>query len=374
MDISVFFTQGVSLRDWENIGMLEREVALYRRLTEKGIGCGFVTYGGRGDLQFASHLSGIQINCNRWGLPADVYKKFLNIIHAGHLRKTDVIKSNQIRGADAALSAAKRFGKPFIARCGYLHSEFTERQFGLDSAEAKSAQTLEGDVFRGADRVVVTTAAMRERIIQDYGLDDARVRVIPNYVDTDLFRPEPPVAGSEKNKSRKSLCFIGRLTDQKNLFVLFDALGGLDLEITIIGEGEQRDALERKASALKIKARFLGNLSHTELPEWINRSDIFILPSKYEGHPKTLLEAMSCGKPVIGTDVSGIRELIHHRETGYICPPTAEGIREAVEEISRNQDLAAHMGMKARTFIEENFSLDRTISLEKEILEEVAAG
>ena len=66
MDLTLYFTRGVSLRTWEQAGMLAREVALYRRLAEKGAGVRFVTYGGCGE---AARVSGIEVLCNRWGLP-----------------------------------------------------------------------------------------------------------------------------------------------------------------------------------------------------------------------------------------------------------------------------------------------------------------
>ena len=74
-----------------------------------------------------------------------------------------VVKSNQVQGADTALAAARLRNKPFIARCGYLPSDNIEREHGADSPQAIQAEGLERLVFSQADRVVVTTAAIRER-------------------------------------------------------------------------------------------------------------------------------------------------------------------------------------------------------------------
>ncbi|MDX6477552.1 MAG: hypothetical protein QOG29_139, partial [Gaiellaceae bacterium] len=100
-----------------------------------------------------------------------------------------VVKSNQIEGAEVALRAARRWRKKFIARCGYLLSDFSLRRYGAGSPETERARALERKVFSEADCGVVTTDAMREFVLDQYGVDEERIRVIPNYVDTEAFKP-----------------------------------------------------------------------------------------------------------------------------------------------------------------------------------------
>jgi glycosyltransferase involved in cell wall biosynthesis len=101
---------------------------------------------------------------------------------------------------------------------------------------------------------------------------------------------------------------------------------------------------------------------------------MFILPSHYEGHPKTLLEAMSCGLPVVGTDVPGIRELIVHGETGYLCDPSSQGIRAAIGELLWNKDLRKRIGTNAREYVVENVSLSKIVDKELALLREVSGS
>ena len=98
---------------------------------------------------------------------------------------------------------------------------------------------------------------------------------------------------------------------------------------------------------------------------------MFILPSLYEGHPKALLEAMACSRPVIGTDVIGIRELIRHRETGYLCGTSPEEIRAAIQDVLSDADLRNHMGHNAQEFVLEHFALERVVEMELALLSEV---
>ena len=219
-------------------------------------------------------------------------------------------------------------------------------------------QRMEASVFRSADRVVVTTPAMRQTIIERYKVEPDRIRIIPNYVETERFKPSPD------NRQPNLLCFVGRLHEEKNISALLDAIRGLDVELHIIGGGSLQKQLIAKAQGVQAKVRFLGNVPNAELPEYLNRSSLFILPSHIEHHPKALLEAMSCGLPVIGTNVPGIREVIRHRDTGYLCNTPPEDIRAAIREVLGDPGLCIQMGTNARNFIVESCALKKVKEME----------
>lgn len=359
----LFFTRNTSLRTWEETGTFDREVALYQRLQEKGIQVTFVTSGDAGDLQFTDRIPSIRIICNRWGLPRQYYERLLTSVAPMFWHRNTVIKSNQLKGAEIALKAAERFGFSFIARCGYLHSGIMAHQHGTDSPELLKAQALEKKVFSGANHVVVTTPAIRQTIIQNYQIKEEVITVIPNYVDTKTFRPTP---SSPKAKTR--ICFVGRLSEEKNLIALFNAIRNLNVELFIIGNGVLKEQLKQKAKDDHLSVRFLGTISNNELPHVLHTVNLFILPSLYEGHPKVLLEAMACGLPVIGADVTGIRELISHKENGYLCGTSPEKIRTAIQAVLEDEGLRTKMGRNARAFIQKNFSLERIAEMELTLL------
>lgn len=354
---------------WSEIGMFEREVALYKALQPYLGGVSFVTYGDRNDLKYKETLRGIQILCNRWGFPNRFYCWLLMNFYPLFWKKATIVKSNQIQGADIALKAARRAGKKFIARCGYLYSYVIEQKYGENSHQAFNAHFLEQNIFSEADQIVVTTFFIRQIIIERYKIKSEKIIVIPNYVLTDLFYPD-----QKRGDSRNRICFVGRLDKEKNLFALLKAVKGLNLELVIVGSGPLRKELEEKAHKNGISVQFWGNIPHRQLPQILNSSDLFILPSLYEGHPKALLEAMACGLPVIGTDVPGIRELITHRETGYLSGTSPEEIREAIKEVLADRPLRERMGRNAREFIVENFSLERILRMELELLQELVEG
>lgn len=363
---ALFFTRNMTLDHWAKSGMLTREIALYRRLIQRGIGVTFVTYGSQKDMAYRDQLSGMNLVCNRWRLPNSLYIHFLyNFLHL-FLPKTVVMKSNQVLGADLAMRIARRFRRPFIARCGYLHAEFIEREYGKDSLKALEAQTLERAVFTGADRIVVTTSQMQQKIISDYKLPQNKIQVIPNYVDTDLFCPNLQIP-----RIPNRVCFVGRLEPQKNLIALMEACADIEIELYIVGSGSQEKMLKDQAARLSLICHFLGNLPNERLPDFFNSATVFILPSLYEGHPKALLEAMSCGLPVIGTDVPGICEVLQHRETGFLCGTTPHEINAALREVLGDLSLQQRLGAGARQMVLDMFALDRIVDLEINLLQEL---
>ena len=346
--------------------MLEREVALYRALRPHLGGISFITYGGAGDLRYAAGLDGIQVLCNRWNMPARLYRQVLPFIHRLPLLRSDVLKTNQTKGAEVALLAKRLYGKKMVARCGYMWSEHAARRSGEASAEASAARQIEERAFRDADRVVVTTAMMKEMAERTYGLPASKVQVIPNYVCTDLFQPRPEM------HHPRTVCFVGRLEPQKNPLALMDGLAGLDVRLIMIGKGYLRAALERRARTLGLNVDFIQRVPHIHLSDHMNRAAVFVLPSHYEGHPKTLLEAMSCGLPVVGANAPGIHELIRHGETGYLCGTDPASIRAAIHEVLGNPRLQAELGRNARQYVVENFSLERVVGMELALLQEIA--
>lgn len=366
MHLVLFFTRGVSLSTWASVGSLERELAIYLRLQAKGIKVSFITFGGRDEWQYRERLQGIEILCNRWGLPAQWYQRLLPVLHARALSRAAVIKTNQTNGADLALRAARIWRKPLVARCGFMWSEFARR--AGDRRQMETAQRIEKQVFEKAARVLVTTPAMKAYIAAHYpAVAENHVRVFPNYVLTDVFMP-----GAVQPDSNR-ICYVGRLHEQKNLGALVQACEGLGVELHLVGEGHLDAALQAQAARLGVRLVLHGNLPHSELPALIRGSAIFALVSHYEGHPKALLEAMSCGAAVLAADAPGIRQEISHGETGWLVGTEAASIRAGLRHLLSNPALREELGANARRYVLENYALDRVVEMEYALYQEILA-
>jgi glycosyltransferase involved in cell wall biosynthesis len=356
--LALFFTRGVSLETWYKIGLFEREMALYRRLQRNGIRVTLITYGTAADRTYRELIPGMRILCNRWNLSTAAYEKWLPLLHVLQLFTINIIKTNQTAGADLALRTARLLRKPLIARCGYMWSEFAGHRDGPDADETQRAQKTEALVFSSARRIVVTTEIMAKNIGQRFPALQERITIIPNYVDADLFVPEPG------QKLQSEAIFIGRIAAQKNVASLLEAVASLNIRLTIIGEGEEREKLLQRYGDVNGRVRWVNFMPHQEIPRYLNSARLFILPSYYEGHPKALIEAMACGMPVIGTRAPGIQELIRHGETGWLCDTDSASIRQALLKLLGDSELCAHLGNNARAFVVRNFSLDRIVQQE----------
>lgn len=364
----LFFTDGVSLATWEKGGMLEREAALYRALRPRMAGVTFVTYGGPEDLAFSPQLDGIDVICNRWRLSGGWYLRLLPLLCRWRSRGKTILKSNQTFGADKAMAVARKLDAPFVARCGYPYANFTSRMHEPDGPEVADAINLERKVFSGADHVIMTTAGMKEAAVSAYGLPENRVSIFPNYVATDQFTPN-----SEVPKIRRRIVFIGRLEDQKNPVALLRAIEGLDVELIMVGDSDRRPDLEKQAAVKGLNVQFLGNVPHSRLPSILQTAEAFVLPSLFEGHPKTLLEAMACGLPVIGADSPGIREVIDDGVTGLLCRTDSTSIAKAIQTVLGDDALRARLGAAAREQILGENALERIVDMEFDLLSGLAA-
>ncbi|MEW5871403.1 MAG: glycosyltransferase family 4 protein [Chloroflexota bacterium] len=364
----LFLSRATPLSKWERTGILERELAIYQRLSARLRSVSIVTSGGAEELHYQELLGEIRLLYNRWGLSPNAYSLLAPILHGPALRQASVYKSNQLDGAWTAVIAGAIHRRPVIVRAGYLWAELI-RQEGKSRLRAALTSRLQAFSLRSAQTIFLTTEAMRQSVAGNYAIAASKIKVIPNYVDCQVFRPLPEVTSQEER-----ICYVGRLEPVKNLDVLIEALAGLPgISLVLIGEGQQRPELERLAQARQVDVQFQGALPQAQIPLEINRSQVFVLPSKSEGHPKALIEAMACGAAVIGTEATGIRELIRHGETGWLCQPEPGSLRQATQQVLADPGLRRRLGDNARQYILEHFALEKVVEMELQAILEACA-
>jgi len=350
--LAVFFTAGVSLKTWHDIGMIDREVALYNELAKYFREIYFFTYGENEEVFFSTHLAdNIKIVPKKRVSGDLLYSLLIPFIHRKILKNVNILKTNQMMGAWSAVLAKLIYRKRLVVRTGYMLSiHFAKRN--PKSKRKWLMKSIERLSYKLANAIITTSQANFEYVERNYHPHRSHI-LIPNYVETDIFRP------MDVAKRKGSICFVGRLTQQKNLFALLEALEGLPYTLSIIGSGEQGEQVKGFARKKQVKANFLGNVPNHELPEILNQHELFILPSLWEGMPKTLLEAMSCGLPVIGTNIDGIREVIKHGENGILCDTDSGSIRQAIMSLMEKEKFKKRIGINARKTIEERFCLGK---------------
>jgi glycosyltransferase involved in cell wall biosynthesis len=359
--LMLFLSRATSLERWNQLGILEREIKYYRELSNHLGGLSLVTSGGQEDLQYRSQLGKMELLYNKWGLPANIYSILSVFLHWPALKTADVFKTNQLDGSWTAVLAGMLHHKPVIVRAGYLWSQFFQLGEGK-GIKSRIIQALQTITLKRSTAIFVTTETMGRELKQDFPFLANKIHIIPNYVDLELFKPD-----KSRLSKRGRICFVGRLNPQKNLTHLLLALSEIpDCSLIVVGDGGQRVELEKLAHERGVDVQFSGVVPHSNLPGIIKSCQIFILPSLYEGHPKALVEAMACGVPVIGTNVPGIKELILHGQTGMLCSPEIESIRETLKDLLANQEIQQQLGENACRYVTEYFSLPKVLEMEIE--------
>jgi glycosyltransferase involved in cell wall biosynthesis len=206
---------------------------------------------------------------------------------------------------------------------------------------------------RGSFQRTAATVVQTEREVAKVARYGGRAQRIPNAVDTRLFRP----GADEPTDSDPVILCVGRLLDvQKRISDVIRALALMPApwRLEIAGTGPDRRALEQLVAELGVSVRvsFLGFVAdHQARRDLYRRASVLALPSAYEGLPMVLLEAMSCGTPVVGSDIAAIAEVVAAGKTGLLVPVgaperLAAALREAVArraELGRSARAAALM-------------------------------
>jgi rhamnosyl/mannosyltransferase len=233
-----------------------------------------------------------------------------------------------------------------------------------------------------AARIVVTSPRMIDvaRELQPFR---EKCVVIPLAIDPDQHRTtpalEPRIAAWRNGSDAPLVAFVGRLVPYKGIEVLLHALAPVEeARAVIVGEGPLKPSLEDLSRQLGIgeRVQFAGNVDPHELSAIYNACDLFVLPSitRAEAFGVVQLEAMSCAKPVICTDLpSGVPWVNQHGVTGLVVPPRDAGaLAGAIRTLIGDADARRKMGAAARARVVAEFSIERMIQQTTSLYHEVA--
>jgi glycosyltransferase involved in cell wall biosynthesis len=224
-------------------------------------------------------------------------------------------------------------------------------------------------IWRNASAVVANSRGLRQ-LAQAF---DSRfeISIIPNGIDLDSYK------SAGRNWTFPRLLSAGRIVHQKGLDLAMRALGGLrelQWEWYIAGDGPQVPMLQALADELGIRDRvfFLGWQSREQLLKCYQEANIFLFPSRHEGMPNALLEAMASGLPVVASCIAGNEELVLNGETGYLVPSEdIERLQAALKKILSDAAAREHMGAASRQRVEANYSWESTAQQYALLLEKV---
>ncbi len=240
--------------------------------------------------------------------------------------------------------------------------------------------------FAAAAAVHCVSAAVRAELPR-YGLDPARVRLIPTAVDPNVFRP---AARADPRDGPLRIVGIGWMKWLKGfgyaveavaelrragVTATLDVLGGAPAHSS--GESSDRPQVLHTIDELGLgpHVRLHGHVSSSEVLAQLRRADVLLHTSLSEGLPTVVLEAMACEVPVVVTDCGGVRELVTDGVEGFVVPPRGPGrTAAALAELSRDAELRRRMGRAGRARVLEAFTLDRQINAFIDLYDELTPG
>lgn len=357
--VVLLFSRGSSIQGWKKSGTLERDLLLYRRLKQNGISTDLMTYGlTKTENTFVSDFSiygkSRPKGNNRYGF-------MLSIHHYKALSTCSVLKTHQIEGSIFAVLAKWIFRKPLIVRCGYLPSVFRKKN-GESLQRRLLANIEEWVAFVFADQICIPSKMEADHIIAKYKIRRSKVSVMPNWVDCDVFRPMPEI---EKIPGR--VCFVARFEDQKQPLEVIEALrDSTDVELVFIGGGSLAEEIRDKAREYNLSCSVLDRVNNEQLPKELCQSMVYVLPTKYEGgSPKTLLEAMACGVPVVSTNAFGVDSVFKNRIHGVkVGPHDIEAFGSSIKSLLADKTKRDTYGRNGRDHVKANYSINSAVQRE----------
>jgi glycosyltransferase involved in cell wall biosynthesis len=270
----------------------------------------------------------------------------------------------------AAALLSRRLNIPFVVT---IHGLDVFNTCFLGGIPAAWRRKVSVDVYRAARTVICISGKVQE-ILKTGTPAETCSTIVYNGVNPSLFAPNPLVwgRGSAPSKPAASvetgnpeILIVGNLQRSKGHELVLRALGNLrpsfpQLRCRIIGEGPDRAQFEALVRDLDIgqQVQFAGRQSRSEVAVAMRRCSVFVLPSRNEGLGCVYLEAMSCGKPVIGCRGQGIDEVIEHGKNGWLIP--VDGLDQLIQGLStllRSPDMCTRIGTAARQTILEKLTL-----------------
>lgn len=212
-----------------------------------------------------------------------------------------------------------------------------------------------------ASDIIADSTAVKGMLLSEFSLSSSDVHVVPIAgVDMETYRPK----GSHSESEKVTVGTLGTLTKQKNHEVvleiaeIFESSG---VEFVVAGDGPRREELELTVSKRNIdNIRFEGYVQ--EPWRFLQSLDVYFQPSLYEGLCITVIEAMACGLPVVGSDVGGISQTVEHGRTGFIAnPEDIDSFTDYLRKLISDPELRTEMGEASRDRVEERYSANSLV-------------
>ena len=375
MKIAYFFTLGYSLSTWKNSGQLDRELEHFKlwQKINPGINLTLFTYGKETDLtliksEFIKIIPIYKyINFSKFKI-INLLKSFLIVNSLKKIiqgQSYDLVIQNQLLGSWVSFKFKKLKKIPLIIRTGYDMYEFSKnenksfvKQFFYKLITKKS--------LKNADLYTVTSECDKNFLIEQFGETfSTKIEIRKNWVSlNNIGKLKKP----EERDSKKIVC-VGRIEDQKNYETIINALKGTDFTIDIFGEGTKKNEIIELANKLNVEIKFKGIVDNQDLKKLLTNYKYYLTASKFEGNPKSVLEAMSAGCLVIASDIKNHNEFLNSENS--ILFKDTKSLNEILKNLNKNHYDFKKITENSLKAIRKNYALEDIANLEIKDIEKL---
>jgi glycosyltransferase involved in cell wall biosynthesis len=297
---------------------------------------------------------------------AALWKKFHELHAKGPF---DVVDTPELL-AEGLMPAVTR-AVPLLIRLYTPHSKFIAEQLHNVTAsfDHQFVALLERIAMLSADIITSPSEDLADFVARDLSFPRESIHIVRNPIDPVEFSPDGERVDCPEG--RLTVLFVGRLEERKGIGYLIEAVPQVaaavpNVRFVVIGDdtnnargqrsvlAELKESISRNACDKYVE--FIDRVPLSDLPKYYRSADVCVVPSVYDNSPYTCLEAMSCGKAVVGTSGGGTREYIVHQDSGIIVPPRdSMAIAEALIRLLKDKNERLRLGTSARARVLEKF-------------------
>lgn len=261
------------------------------------------------------------------------------------------IRADALIGFDLDGVFAPRDGTLHVAAIKGVLADEAKHERGIERFALTVQAWLEARHVRRADRVITTSAYSAGRIASFYGIDRARIAIVPELIDLDVW--DRALAASPREEGPPRILTVAHLYPRKGVDVLLRAFAAVPGEavLRIVGTGPERERLEQFARTIGIADRvhFLGHLPYAALAAEYRNATIFALPTEQEGFGIVFLEAMASSLPIVATRVAAVPEVVSDGVTALLANPGDEStLAQLLETLMEDAALRQSLGSAGR--------------------------
>jgi glycogen synthase len=307
-------------------------------------------------------------------------------VELGDRQSFDVVHGHDWLVANACDHLAKRFGVPLVTT---IHAtEHGRHQGWVEEHPQTYIHGVERWITNRSERVIACSHYMREQVVDIFGVEEAKVSVIPNGIDPEDLRPQDPaelrrLRGEFADPDQKLVLLIGRLVYEKGFQLALEAMPKVIEEVPgtrflVAGSGTHEAELHKQADELGLGGHgtFLGWIGDDVLHSLYAIADVCVVPSIYEPFGLVALEAMASGCPCIVADTGGLREVVPHEEVGLrFRARDPEALAEVAIRVLSDDELGRRLVAEAYEHLRRfdwNDIAEQTLELYEELVSEAA--